>query len=189
MKLLRRCHREEVTRFCVEYDRRKKGQPALSDLDSWAWHDARGLESKLREHDLKPDVLPAYTSWWFIELSVADLLECAIVNHIFPGHPQQLSLLLLRGLVDSWQPDGTPEWHSPLQQGESFPPEWALLLRPSVKDERPAKWYVDDGSGRALSLLQRILRHSESWRVAFAYLGWLPDEKAAFIQSHPELRA
>ncbi|HLW88420.1 MAG TPA: hypothetical protein VKR57_07980 [Terriglobales bacterium] len=54
--------------------------------------------------------------------------------------------------------------------------------------ERPAKWYLEDGSGRGLALLQRILRYSEFGRTAWAYIGHEPDERSTFIKSHPELK-
>ena len=62
-----------------------------------------------------------------------------------------------------------------------------MILRPSVKSEYPAKWYIEDGSGRALCLCRRMLRHAEPWRVAYGYLGVIPDEKSNFMRSHPEL--
>jgi hypothetical protein len=63
----------------------------------------------------------------------------------------------------------------------------ALIVRPSVRSEEPAKWYIEDGSGRALALLQRILRYGESGRTAWVYLGREPDERSTFIASRPEL--
>jgi len=50
-----------------------------------------------------------------------------------------------------------------------------------------AKWYIEDGSGRALALLQRMLIHQELWHTAWAYIGTIPDEDSDFIQKHPDL--
>ncbi len=58
-------------------------------------------------------------------------------------------------------------------------------MRPVLKSEAPAKWYLEDGSGRALALLQRILRYGEAGRTAWAYLGHEPDERSAFFKLHP----
>ncbi len=179
--------REEVVTFYAQYDRRKKTQLAPSDLPSWPWDDPAGLDAKLGQNGLKPGVLAAYKAWWLVDLSLADLLECAIVNHIFKGQPQSLSLLVLRGAIETWQPKGKPEWHEPLQRGDAFPHEWAIIIRPSVKSEHPAKWYVEDGAGRVLSLLQRMLGNAECWRVAYGYLGIIPDERSTFVRSRPDL--
>ena len=74
-----------------------------------------------------------------------------------------------------------------LSSAHDFPREWALILRSAVASKRPAKWYLEDGSGRALALLRRILTHQEPWRTAWAYLGVIPDERAGFIRTRPEL--
>ena len=188
VKVIRRnISREEVIKFYAGYDRRKKGEHTPSGFENWPWDDPDGLDKKLSQHGLKLGVLAAYKVWWFIELTYEDLLECAIFNGIFPDQPQVLSQLLTLNLIDRWSPDRESEWYSPLQRGQPFPPEWALILRPSVRSECPAKWYIDDGSGRALCLIQRLLRHNEHWRTAYAYLGVTPDERSGFIQEHPKL--
>jgi hypothetical protein len=63
-----------------------------------------------------------------------------------------------------------------------------LIVRPALSSEAPAKCYLEDGSSRALALLQRILRYGEVGRTGWAYLGYEPDERSAFIQSHPEFK-
>jgi hypothetical protein len=179
--------RRDVIAFYVEYDRRKKGQPSLRDLATWPWDNLEALDQKLRDNGLKAGVLPAYRSWWLVELDLSDLLDCAIVNHIFPDRPQALGLLVGQGSIETWAPPDRPEWWEPLSSGLNLPREWALILRPSVSSERPAKWYLEDGSGRALALVQRMLRSGEPWRTAFAYLGIVPDESSSFIRSRSEL--
>jgi len=179
--------RKDVITFYVGYDRRKKNQPSPTDLAAWPWNSAEELDAKLCSNGLKKGVLAAYKSWWFVELDFADLLDCAIVNHLFPGEAQCLVRLVSRGLIETAEPNGHRECWQPLCSGMNLPREWALILRPAVKDERPAKWYCEDGSGRALALLRRILLHAEPWRTASAYLGIVPDEGSAFIRSRPEL--
>lgn len=179
--------RKDVIAFYVEYDRRKKDQPSLLDLVAWPWDDPEALDQKLRDDGKKAGVLPAYRSWWLVELDLSDLLDCAIVNHIFPGKPQALGRLVAQGLIETWSPRGRPEWWEALSAGSDLPREWALILRPAVSSERPAKWYLEDGSGRALALVQRMLRCGEPWRTACAYLGIVPDESSSFIRSRPEL--
>lgn len=134
---------------------------------------------------------PAYLRWWLVQMDLADLLDSAIASDIntFKGHPQCLGQLAARGLINIWQPSSSPEWWEPLSSGTAFPREWALIVRPSTNTERPAKWYIDDGSGRALALLRRMLTHQGTWRCAWAYLGIIPDAQATFMRTRPELLA
>jgi hypothetical protein len=84
--------------------------------------------------------------------------------------------------------DRAQEWWQLIGNGSQLDAESALIARPALPSESSAKWYLEDGSGRALALLQRILRYGEVGRTAWAYLGYEPDERSAFIQSHPELK-
>jgi hypothetical protein len=179
--------RRDVITFYVHYDCHKKQRAPITSLDTWPWDSPDGLDECLVSSRLKAGVLPAYRRWWLVELDLADLLECAIVNHILHEHPQALGQLVGRGVLETAVPPGNPEWWEPLSSGREFPREWALILRPAVSSERPAKWYLEDGSGRALALLRRVLVHQEPWRTVWAYLGVVPDERAAFMRTHPEL--
>jgi len=147
-----------------------------------------GLDRRLEEAGLKKGVLAAYRTWDFVTVGISDLLESAVVNDIFPGEPQALGQLVLRGKLAEWLPKGAPNWWHAVVSGESLGGEAALILRPALKSEAPAKWYAEDGSGRALALVQRILRHGETWRTASAYVGKTPDEYSEFIRLHPELK-
>jgi len=180
--------RKEVIRSYATYDMRKKGWPPISDFAAWPWDDPEGIDRKLGENGLKKGVVAAYHTWRLVKFSVADLLECAIVNQVFPGEPQALGRLLLRGKLAEWFPIGAPEWWRQLANGSDFDQQSALIVRPALKSEAPAKWYLEDGSGRALALLQRILRYGEADRTAQAYVGHTPDEQSAFIKCHAELR-
>src|SRR5208282_114205 len=180
--------REEAIRFYVVYDCGKKNLNLSLDFDTWPWHNPEGLDEKLDENKLKNGVLAAYRTWKLVELGVADLLECAIVNHIFPKEPQVLGQLVLRGNLAEWLPNGAPEWWRDIGNGSEFGVGSELILRRSLPSERPAKWYIEDGSGRALALLQRSLRYAELGRTVRAYLGDEPDECSAFIKLHPELK-
>ena len=180
--------REEVIRSYAKYDLRKKGRPPISDFAAWPWDDPDGIDKKLDENGLKKGVLAAYLTWSLVKFSVADLLECAIVDHIFPREPQAVGQLLLRGKLVEWFPIGAPEWWRQLANGSEFDENSALIVRPALKSEAPAKWYLEDGSGRALALLRRILRYGETDRSARAYLGHTVDERSAFIKCHLELK-
>ena len=174
--------REEVIRFYAEYDRRKKGQ-AQVDFTSWAWADPDRLDRKLKDVGLKDGVLAAYRAWDLATLGIPDLLECAVVNHIFPSEPQAVGQLVLRGKLADWLPKGAPSWWCSLANGLDLGREEALILRPALPSEAPANWYLEDGSGRALALVQRILRYGETSRIAWAYVGKTPDEHSRFIKS------
>ncbi|MEW5980616.1 MAG: hypothetical protein AB1898_32980 [Acidobacteriota bacterium] len=180
--------RREVIEFYIEYDRRKKGGAPLPDLDRWPWDDPDGLDRLLRDNKLKGGVLPAYRTWCLVEITATDLLECAVENRIFPGESQALSLLVLRGRLAEWTPRGSPSWWHPILSGTGPSQREALILRPSVRSEEPAHWYAEDGSGRSIALLLRILRNGELERKAWAYVGHIPDERAKFIRDRPELR-
>jgi len=181
--------REGVIRFYVAYDWRKKhGEIPPFDLDTWPWDDPDGLDRKLDENGLKKGVPAAYRTWKLVKLGVVDLLECAVYNGIFPRKPQVLCQLALLGMLAEWLPVGDPEWWRSIGNGSELGVEQALMIRPALKSEAPARWYVEDGSGRALALLQRILRYGEVGRTAWAYLGEEPDEQSAFIKLRPELK-
>jgi hypothetical protein len=182
-----RVTRRDVITFYVGYDRQKKGEPAIEDIETWSWDDPEGIDEQLKSNHLKPGVLSAYRMWQLIQVDLIDIMDCAIVNHIFKGHPQTLGRLVGLGLIESWKPKDNPEWWKPLSSGYDIPQEWALILRPACANERPAKWYIEDGSGRTLALLQRMLIHQEPWHTAWAYIGAIPDEGSRFIQEHPEL--
>lgn len=94
-----RVTREDVTRrevicFYAAYDCRKKKRSPPPDIDTWPWHDPDGLDQRLCESGLKKGILAAYLTWRLVKFSVADFLECAIVNQVFPRLPQALSQLV-----------------------------------------------------------------------------------------------
>jgi hypothetical protein len=179
--------RREVIEFYARYDRGKKRGAPLPDFDRWPWEDPDGLDQLLKDNNLKDGVLPAYRTWSFVEIGATDLLECAVESRIFPGESQALSLLVLRGRLSEWTPRGSPSWWQPVSNGTGPSEREALILRPSVQSEAPARWYVEDGSGRSIALLLRILRNGELERKAWAYVGHIPDERAKFIRDRPEL--
>jgi hypothetical protein len=188
MRVLKRdIQRRQVIEFYVKYDRGKKGGK-IPDFDQWSWDDPDELDRLLKNGGLKDGALPAYRSWYFVELSVADLLECAVVNQIFPGESQALSHLVLRGRLAEWTPRGVPQWWHPISNGVTVSEHEALILRPALQSEAPAHWYVEDGSGRSIALLLRILRYGELDRKAWAYIGYEPDDRAKFIRDRPELK-
>jgi hypothetical protein len=183
--------REEVIKCYAAYDWRKKRKKRLdsllADLNSWEWDDPDLIDQRLDGSHLKKGVLSAYKTWQLIEFNIVDLLECAIVDHIFPNEPQMLGRLLLRGKLAEWFPTGSPDWWQQIGGGLDLGVESPLIMRKALPSEAPAKWYVEDGSGRALALLQRILRYGEIARTVWVYLGDQPDERSRFMKDHPVL--
>ena len=103
---------------------------------------------------------------------------------MFPGLPRVLSQLSRLSEFETWKPDREVEWFEQLERGGDYPREWPLILRPAVTGEFPAKWYVEDGSGRATCFFRRLLRSSDYSRRGCGYLGVCPDRDSAFMRTH-----
>ena len=173
--------------FYVKYDADKKHIPPPSNMENWDWNDPNALDQELQNNSFKHGAISGFKQWDLLQLSKADLFQGAIVSHIFPSEPQKLGLLVSRPVFQQWRPNGNPEWFAPLDGGQPFPTEWAMILRPAVSSENPAEWYIEDGSGRAICFLRRLMRESDCTHCAYGYLGKSPDPKSQFIRSHPEL--
>ena len=139
--------RREVIEFYTRYDRGKKGQTELIDFDSWQWNDPAGIDRNLKEYKLKHGVLAAYQSWALCQLNYQDIHECAIVDHIFPGESRVLGQIANGTKLADSKPKNNPVWWPIVAGGSNIEQEFALILRPAMKSEYPAKWYVEDGSG------------------------------------------
>lgn len=180
--------RQNLIKLYVHYDARKKGGAVPGDLDSWEWPNANSLDEKLKANGLKHGIVAGYSLWEPIRLARAELARCALVAGILPHWlPRVLGKLELRD-VETWEPDRRTEWYHPLERGEPYPTEWPLILRPAVMSERPAEWYIEDGSGRALCLYRRLLRNPADTTTAPAFLGSAPDPGSRFMRERfPEL--
>ena len=181
--------REEVIRFYATYERRKKeNKPPPSDIDAWPWNDPDGLDRKLRDSDLKEGVLAAYRLWKFVEFKVADLLECAVVNHIFPRKPQAIGQLVLLGKLAEWLPTGAPEWWQLIGNGSQLDAGSALIVRPALSSEARPSGISRTAAAVLLHCSKGFYGTERSAEPRWAYLGYEPDQRCAFIQSHPELK-
>ena len=174
--------RQRVIETYVRYDAKKKNKPPI-DFEHWNWDDANSLDEKLQAAGYKFGVISGYIIWNLVQLSYDDLGECAIVNCIFKGLPQTLGELTNFPAFDNWKPDKPPEWFETLEAGGNFPKEWAMILRPSVACEKPAKWYVEDGSGRAICFFRYLVRQKDQGRSAFGYLGIEIDPSSNFMKN------
>ena len=183
--VLENLSRREVVKRYVEYDARKKGTLMPADIDEWDWNDPNAIDEKLELNTFKPGVIAGFRQWDLVQLSRDDLLQCAIVNSIeeFAGL-QVLGCLFLHPKFKDWKPVCPKSWYESLETGKPFPPEWAMILRPAVSSESPAKWYIEDGSGRAICFLRRLMRHEDDKSLAYGYLGKNPDHSSKFMQCH-----
>jgi hypothetical protein len=63
-----------------------------------------------------------------------------------------------------------------------------MLLRPAVRAESPACWYIEDGSGRAVAFVANQHIFDPSQILAIAYLARNPDPHSSFMLTElPEL--
>jgi hypothetical protein len=180
--------RRDLIILYVHYDARKKGRPVPVDIDSWNWSSADALDENLRANRLKNGIVAGYTKWRPIELRRHELARCALVSGILPPTlPRVLGSLKLHE-IEQWSPDRSTEWYAPLERGEPYPRDWPLILRPAVVAERPAEWYVEDGSGRALCLYRRLVRNPADKATAPGFLGAIPDPSRTFMRNRfPQL--
>ena len=180
--------RREVIEAYVIYDASKKQKAVPTDMAKWPWLDANALDNSLAAQGFKHGILAGFAKWKSIELSRSDLMNCAIVNGIFPNLPQTLSILTQHEEFQNWRPNRTTGWFQRFEKGHAEISDWPLILRPAVKSEAPAKWYIEDGSGRAICFLRWLLRHPESDAKAWGYLGVDSDKNSIFMQKHfPQL--
>lgn len=173
--------RRECIEAYLKYEAQKKNLPLPSDINEWDWTSASSIDQKLRSSGFKFGIISGFKYWQRVTLSQEDILKCAIVNCIFPGESQVLAGLVTLPKFRSWRPDRQTEWYDRLNGGGPFSREWALILRPAVSSERPAVWYIEDGGGRAVCFLRRLIRENDQTNVACGYLGEDPDSSSEFM--------
>lgn len=179
--------RKELITSYLERERRGKGREVPAPLGGCNFFDeatADEIDRLFEMYGYKPGVIAGFKQWDFVRLSRDEVLGCAIVDHIFPGRGQVLGKLLAD--VRDWRPPvgkPPPNWYEHLTGGGEITPELALILRPAVESERRqgAEWYIEDGSGRAVCYVQRMLRDGVA-RTAHAYLGREADINSSFVR-------
>jgi hypothetical protein len=173
--------RRTVIEAYVAYDCSKKRRPQPT-LNEWDWTSANSIDARLRESELKCGVLAGYTKWAKVELTIEDIRQCAVVVGILKGTSRVLGNICEAALRE-WEPDRTTAWYKAICScGQSLGPSEPLILRPAVKCEQPAEWYIEDGSGRAVALLKRASSFPSDIAVATAYLGLVPDRHSEFMR-------
>ena len=104
------------------------------------------------------------------------------MNHAIPGHPRCLGQLEGTPELEAWRPDPSTCWYERLSAGGVLQQDAPLVLRPSVRSELPARWYLEDGSGRALAIMQTARNRTVGQIVAYAYIADIPDHASTFMQ-------
>ncbi|MDD5103431.1 MAG: hypothetical protein PHX93_03445 [Candidatus Peribacteraceae bacterium] len=179
MEILRECSRREVLEFYLSREREKGTYASLEGIDI---NDPNVIDRHFASHGLKIGVIPGYKCWKYVKLFKKDLLECAIVNHVFPPE-RLLSVLSTKKEFQEWRPHRKTTWYEIIEQMEdptTYPKKWALILRPALPSEDGAKWYIEDGSGRSICFLRRLLTLGKDGFV-YAYIGIEPDQKSEWI--------
>ena len=185
MQLIRECSRQELINFYLNREKEKASNLEFN-LGNLDWDDPNTIDAFLRRYGLKAGVISGFKKWDYAKLYRKDILECAIVNQIFPGKSQKLSDLVNTQEFRDWKPDRDTSWYSELSSGNStrYPEKWALILRLALPSENGARWYVEDGSGRAICFLKRLVRDSDDHGFAYAYIGKEPDSKSDWLRRH-----
>ena len=186
MEILRECSRQDLLEFYLSREREKGKDVFLEGIDI---ENPNAIDRHFKVHRLKIGVIPGYKRWQFVKLFKEDLLQCAVVNDIdiFSGE-QLLSAICMKKEFHEWKPekDGKTKetaWFDEIEHMEdssSFPEKWALILRPALPTEKGAKWYIEDGSGRSICFLRRLLTLRKDGFV-YAYIGIEPDQKSEWI--------
>ncbi len=162
----------------------KKNKPIPPRYENLTWDDPDDLDEWLEKYCYKPWVMPGFKSWIHVQISKDDLMNCAIVNHIFKDKSQRLGYLIADPEFQSWEPyqDPKPIWYEPLSRGE-FQEKFAITLRAVCPDEKKwnAKFYIEDGSGRSIYYLRKIVRLNKDSEMT-GCIGIDPDPKSNALQ-------
>ncbi len=144
-------------------------------------------EDLRRESDYKQGVLSGFAQWGLVELSVDDIGNIAVVNHIFKASRVLKNLKGTRELED-WIPNRNPLpiWYGPLW-ANVWSDDYAIILRPPTPGERleGASLYAEDGSGRSICYYRTLLRTGAPSRMR-GYIGFDPNPKSEFFQKSLE---
>ena len=184
MRILQRdIERRVVVESYARYDCSKKGLP-IPDFSRWNWSQANEIDKVMASAQLKTGVPAGYVLWDKVELTFSDLRESAVVADIFPNQSRKLGLIESAGQLSGWKPKPERSWYSNVVNGHAFDETAPFLLRPALRNECPASWYMEDGSGRAVAIVANQQKFS-SQVVGIGYLGRKPDMSNAFMQRGP----
>jgi len=173
--------RQPVIEAYARYDCRKKMKP-LPDFTAWKWHSVDDVDRSLAACGLKTGVLAGYKEWNYVALDLTDLRQCAVVSSISGNGPRELGQLEAGRFLVDWRPDRAVLWLESVRRGTAFAESEPFILRPATLNERPARWYLEDGSGRATAIVANASLFTQLDVIAYAYLGVRSDPASSFIQ-------
>jgi hypothetical protein len=176
----RNIERRTVIETYAKYDCSKKNRP-IPVFANWDWSQADAIDKEMCRTQLKTGVPAGYLLWDEVEITMSDLRECAVDVKIFPGQSRKLGLVGAGELV-GWKLKCDNSWYEGIARGRTFDETAPMLLRPAVSVEFPARWYIEDGSGRAIAFVANQHIFDPSQTLAIGYLGSQPDPRSSFMQ-------
>lgn len=126
-----------------------------------------------------------------LKLSFDDLGECAVVNHILNASISDRRLSSISEIEEfiKWRPNGNPVWYEIIKNYnyDKWEEHNFFIIRQSVKLEKPAKYYIEDGSGRAMALYQKFKINNNCDLKIKCYLGKNACSSQFMKEKYPEL--
>jgi hypothetical protein len=186
-KIEQNIDRRAVVEAYATYDCSKRRRP-LPNFATWDWSHADAIDEELNRAELKTGVPAGYKLWDKVEVTILDLRECAVCAAIFPGQSRKLGLIECAGKLVGWKPDRDTCWYPDIVKGKTFDDTAPMMFRPAVRGEQPARWYIEDGSGRATAFVANHTLFGPSQTLAIGYLGRQLDASSSYMQERfPEL--
>ena len=173
--------RRELIDYYLEGERWRKNVNIPAGRGVLNWEDPNALDDWLKGNNYKHGIITGFKRWVYVRLTKDDLMDCAIVNTIFPNTSQRLGDHAITPDLQEWEPPEDKIWYEPLSQGK-VDERFAVILRPACKSERDqkAKLYVEDGSGRMTCYFRALMNGNNESQMT-GYLGLEPDVKSDFV--------
>jgi hypothetical protein len=182
LKLLTTVSQRQVMKIYLDGEALKKNTPIPPTFSALNLDDPNATDQWLRENGFKHGVITGFVQWAIVELSVDDIGNIAVVDHIFKSSRVLKKLAGTRELED-WIPNRNPLplWFGPLWANE-WRDEYSIILRPATPRERAegATLYAEDGSGRSICYYRGLLRTGTSSRMR-GYIGFDPSPRSTFF--------
>jgi hypothetical protein len=184
--------RRTVIEAYAKYDCPKKGRP-IPDFSKWDWSQADVIDRAMESAGLKIGVPAGYLLWDKVEVTMSDLRECAVEIGIFSEQVhRKLGLIEGDGRLVYWESKfvqyhkdrDRPLWYDNIKKGDILDLTAPFMLRPAVNGESPARWYIEDGSGRVITFVANQSVFDRSQTLAIGYLGRELDPRSSFMQKH-----
>jgi hypothetical protein len=162
----------------------KKRRPLPADYSTLDWDDTNALDTWLWSHGYKGGVMSGFRRWAFVQFSVEDLLDLAIIPDWYPQESsQRLRELVQIDDLDHRTTTPPQPWLERHLRGE-FAAEFPIICRPTTRMNRRhrAKLWIEDGAGRTVVYLRAILRLGIESQMR-GYVGFDPDPKSSYLQT------